>query len=466
MNCLYRIRSLFTGPRQSPPVELPAAEIRLFALWIAFCLFLSVLLLMLPRDAHAILTIDVCGHSTWTCQENEVVGATGGASKVECDPLTADCRIKENEIKLNPKTPLDTPSGWTAPVPPAIEPTPPSTTGTQTFGYPSYTGPLNTTQAICDNMPAATIMAAPNGNLYYHNVSPAAEVIGANGLTWNQTGFCTVGGVGHTVRDAFAGCAAGYTYSGGTCTLNNPAIVLKPADGKCTIKRDGNSFSGDTRDPDCSVNPGVVVSGSTVTVSPSPTGTENLRYKFEPDGSGSITHSKPDGTGSTVEKRVVFGPPDSTTGDSPVLGTQESKYSGTGSLKGENPLGEIPTDYNRETTQQSILAELKKDRKIDETGMPTDSSLSGPDAQFNTESNNRKTALEGIANRTELGLGLSITWPVSTCNDPTFEIPGTGKSMTVPMCARRPDLQAVGNWMVAILAGFYIFTLGAGALRT
>lgn len=430
---------------------------------LVICLLLIV---FLPRSAHAAMTIDVCGHSLYQCAENEKVGASTGRSTVECDPVTADCQVKQNEIMLNPKTPLDTPSGWTAPVPPSVEPTPPSTTSSPWAAYPNV--------PAADYSNCSSAAGWTPGQIYYEpgtgrgvtvvsNGSPNTYPV-PNGFSFSFT--CFGAGFSAGIAHSNSACPAGYTRSGGTCNLTNAATVPKPSDGKCTIKRDGNSFTGDTRDPDCSVNPGVTVSGSEVTVSPKPTGTENVRYKFEADGSGTVTHSVPGTDGTTTQRTVQFGAPNPSTGDSLVTGTREAKFTGTGSLQNPSAQGELPTDYNRETTQQSILAELKKDRKIDETGTPTDGALTDQKAQFDSESDARKSAMEGIANVTNLGLGLSITWPVSSCDDPSFEIPGTSKSAVIPMCSRRGDLQAIGNWMVAIFAAFYIFTLGAGALRS
>lgn len=432
----------------------------------SFFVFVVFCALGAPGMARAAMTIDVCGHSLLQCAENEKIGASVGRSTVECDPVTSDCQVKKNDIMLNPKTPLDTPSGWTAPVPPSVEPTPPSTTTRDFQGTPEYTGPNSTAQQICDGIPAATpyhVTSPPQ--FLYHNAGSAIEVNGTFGLTWGFVGNCTVGGVSHSVRIATAGCPSGYTLGSGTCNLNNAAAVIKPSDGKCTIKRDGNSFTGDSRDPDCSVNPGVSISGSTVTISPKPTGSENVRYSFTPDGGGTVSHSVPGTDGTTTQRTVQFGAPDGA-GDSLVTGTREAKFTGTGSLQNPNAQGDMPTDYNRETTQQGILAELKKDRKIDETGTPSDASLKGASDAFDAEASSRQSALEGVGNVTNLGLGLSITWPVASCEDPTFAMPGTSHSLTVPMCAARPNLQAGLNWLVAVLTAFQIFTIGTSGVRS
>lgn len=441
---------------------------------LAISFFLSMLvaivLLVAAHVSHAAMTIEICGGSNYTCKEPDKIGTPSwqGGSAVECDPVNADCQVKRNEITVNPKTPLATPSGWTAPVPPSVEPTPPSTSSNLVTSYPSAPPP---NPGYCE------VGVWDVGTPYYDAANNRAVGVYSNGpgthpapSGWSFQSTCVRPGASGSWAFFIIGgiCPSGYTWNSGTgmCELSNANAVMKPTDGKCTIKRNGNSFSGDTRDPDCSSNPGVVVSGDTVTVSPKNGSSENVRYKFEPAGTGSITISKPNDDGTTTQRTIVFGSPDGTTGEVAITGTKVQTFSGTGDQASSSPVGELPTDYNRETTQQSILAELKKDRKIDETGTPTDSALSSAVTSFDNENATRLSSMEGVANVTELGLGLSITWPVSSCEDPSYEIPGTGKNLVVPMCAHRGDLQSITNWLVAILAALYIFTLGVGALRT
>lgn len=256
-------------------------------------------------------------------------------------------------------------------------------------------------------------------------------------------------------------------YTGATrpaCTLQNAALVVKPSDNKCTIKRVGNTFSGDTRDPDCSVQPNVSVSGSAVTITPVSSSVETGKIEFQTDGSGYIEMSKPNTDGTTTKTRVTFGPPNATTGQSITTGTSSETYKGTGTSTGTTPQGEMPTDYNRETTQQAILSKLQEGTTIDETGVPTDSSLSAQKSLLDDATTARITAIEGSGNVTDLGLGLSITWPTTTCVDPSFEIPGTGKNLVVSMCDKRPDIQLAMNWLISILAAFSIFQIGAAAV--
>lgn len=66
--------------------------------------------------------------------------------------------------------------------------------------------------------------------------------------------------------------------------------------------------------------------------------------------------------------------------------------------------------------------------------------------------------------KTELGLGLSITWPTAGCSNPSFAIPGGRGSLVVPMCEKRSDIQAILNWFVSIVTAFVLFGIGINAL--
>lgn len=456
-------------------------------LLLAYLLFLVLMMAeSFYSSAHAAMVIEICGSAASPCKEPELIGSPSwqGGSSVYCDPVDTNCQVKPNQITVNPKTPLATPAGWTDPVPPSIDPVPPSTTAT---GSPPATaralntpcGGFNTSVDSLTVGDAKFCGDGTNGTGYMCTVNPPpsgwnlADMIGgtnacqSSGGTWRATRSVNCpGGYFDMATNACssATCPSGYTYSGGTCNLSDPSVVQKPSDGTCTIKRVGNSFSGDPLDPDCSANPGVVVNSDTVTVSPKSGSSENAQYKFIPDGSGSITITTPNDDGTTSQRTVVFGPPNPSTGSVAITGTSQATFSGTGSQVGSTPIGELPSDYNRETTQQSILSKLQSGLSIDEAGTPTDGSLSGKLSEFDTASTNRITAMEGVGNVTNLGLGLSITWPVSSCVDPEFTIPHTGKVITIPMCAKRADIQLVLNYLTALLAAITIFSIGAGAL--
>lgn len=456
-------------------------------LLLAYLLFFVLMLAeSFYSSAHAAMVIEICGSAASPCKEPELIGSPSwqGGSSVYCDPVDTNCQVKPNQITVNPKTPLATPAGWTDPVPPSIDPVPPSTTAT---GSPPATartlntscGGFNTGVSDLSNGDAKFCGDGTNATGYMCTTNPppsgwnlvelmqGTNACTTSGGTWRATRSVSCSG-GYwdlaTNSCTSATCPAGYTYSGGTCNLSDPSVVQKPSDGTCTIKRVGNSFSGDPLDPDCSANPGVVVNSDTVTVSPKSGSSENAQYKFIPDGSGSITITTPNDDGTTSQRTVVFGPPNPSTGSVAITGTSQATFSGTGSQVGSTPIGELPSDYNRETTQQSILSKLQSGLSIDETGTPSNSSLAAQKTLLDDATNAQIAQIEGVTNVTNLGLGLSITWPVSSCSDPSFSIPGTGKSLVVPMCEKRSDIQLGLNWLVAMLGAFTLFQIGASAI--
>lgn len=131
--------------------------------------------------------------------------------------------------------------------------------------------------------------------------------------------------------------------------------------------------------------------------------TENTNAEREPTaGSGGA----PDARGGPD---VTTGPGGSGTGNNRV---------GSGSGKGDAGKIEFPTDYNREATQQSVLSELKKARKIDETGTPNgDGADSDAKTAVDGEATKLSTSLSGIVagdGAPDRSWGMSISFP-STC---------------------------------------------------
>ncbi len=90
--------------------------------------------------------------------------------------------------------------------------------------------------------------------------------------------------------------------------------------------------------------------------------------------------------------------------------------------------------------------------------------LTAQQSALNTAAAARETQLGTSTQRTELGLGLSITWPTAGCSNPSFAIPGGRGTLVVPMCEKRADIQAVLNWFVSIVTGFVLFGIGINAL--
>ena len=50
-----------------------------------------------------------------------------------------------------------------------------------------------------------------------------------------------------------------------------------------------------------------------------------------------------------------------------------------------------------------------------------------------------------------------ITWPSTSCVDPSFSI--AGHLLTVPLCEKRADVNAIMGWLMYVLTAFYLFSL-------
>ena len=252
--------------------------------------------------------------------------------------------------KANVPLDYDVPSGWTAPTPPAIQPAPPSSTAPQT-GWASCPSTCNlstlypTQQAACAvNHPEATpnVFSSPGG-------IPTWTCRRPPGLGEGTTQFRSV-------------CVTGYTLSGSNCVLSNASLVQKPSDGKCSVIRSGNTFSGDTRDPDCGTTQ---LTNARVTVSSDETNVQDskgtVKAKINPDGTTTITYNKYNASSSTTSQTTI-----ALDSNGKVIGKSNQTFQGVGTgLQGDSPLGKVdidlPDDYNREATQQQILDALKCD---------------------------------------------------------------------------------------------------------
>lgn len=178
--------------------------------------------------------------------------------------------------------------------------------------------------------------------------------------------------VGSLVYSSQIGCPAGYSLQSGDCVLTDSAAVKWPSDGKCSGKRDGNTWVDHPRDPDCLSNGGG--SGSSVPVGFSKsagndeiTGADSsgksVSAKQNADGSVTVTITAPNADGKTSsQKTIQLGPPGGD-GQVQVTGKSEGNIPGQGSLAGQGPQQggtmDCP-DCAKEGTLKAIKDELQK----------------------------------------------------------------------------------------------------------
>ena len=269
------------------------------------------------------------------------------------------------QVNLNAQTPLPVPVGWTPAVPPAVQPVPPPSipapaAGTLYYVY-GYT-PNVSLSALC----AQITLALSGGSTFYHQSSCQ---VGTGGYTMSNSSGVVVNRGDITSGPAPVTCPAGYVVSGGntTCMISVPTAVIKPPTGTCHIIRVGNTFTVDNQSADCAKSPtgvGYSVNGNTVGLS-APDG-RRASVSINADGSSTITDTLPSAAGvtpsTTTTTTVGLGVPDVSTGTTAVGGVGQTTTMGTGSQNqptvASAPPIQMPTDYNREATQQAIEADL------------------------------------------------------------------------------------------------------------
>lgn len=280
---------------------------------------------------------------------------------------------KRLEVKLNPKDPLKTPSGWTAPASGQVEPSPPAS-GVVGGGGTEYKDPGGTSWKATpeaagldwfnrlSNAPGAwTFSSCPNANQRTYSVAPASG-------NYAATLFCNGSYYTDVILSQRAGaitCAAGYTVSGSSCVLSNAAVVVKPADNMSEIKRVGNVFYADARDTADGLPDGVVITPDKVSL------VDALGNKWETsiraDGTSDVveTKARTDGSAKTDRTTLALSAPDATTGAVVVTGAKAEVLSGTGILATDGTSATGSSDA-KDATLQAIKSSIDAENtKVD-----------------------------------------------------------------------------------------------------
>ena len=229
-------------------------------------------------------------------------------------PATSDTSAQLT-VKLNPKDPLPTPTGWTAPVPPSIAPNPPSSATSAFSSYAPFGG-ITATGTTAEAAIRAGVIA---DNAYLLSVASALHYTVTSCVV--STSKCIV----HNDRDnvnndrtASVTCPTGYVVNSfSACILNNAATVVEPSNGNCQVIRTGNTFSGRSNDPDCSVS-SPAMSGATVeplVVTMMRADGAFVTTVINSDGSTTVTESYPDIANSKTNKLITtYSSPNPSTG--------------------------------------------------------------------------------------------------------------------------------------------------------
>lgn len=226
-------------------------------------------------------------------------------------------------VKLNPKDPLAIPSGWVAPVPPAVAATPPATAaGTNGYTNPFQSTVYSTAQNACQaGVVNAYGAAYPGSYGVATNLNCSVRYSSGGEIsTFNMTSSTT-------------SCGAGYTFISGHCQLSNPAVINEPADGNCQIMRVGNTFSVNSKDPDCATtNP--TMSGAAVgtgTISMMRADGSVATVSINSDGTTTVAESYPDvSSAKTNTLTTNYSAPNPSTGEVDLTGISTGSTAGIG----------------------------------------------------------------------------------------------------------------------------------------
>jgi len=394
-----------------------------------------------------------------------VVGAAVGFVALGSNTTPAAAPVL---VHINAAEPLPTPSGWTAPVSPSIEPKAPNVSQYECpAGHTCNDSTANSTNAC--SWPLGEIHVTP-GNVAYKRIATFPE------SGWAHQLNC--GGAYVYAKSAYlAQCPSGYTASGGVCVATVGAVT-KPSDSKCTIIRTGNTFAADPNDPDCSAGVGtdVTISGTEIEARPS---NQKQKVKINGDGSVTTTTTTINTTNNTTTTTTINVSNGSGVGNTKITGIGTTTVSGTGDQAGTTPIPNSGEDGKAtEATLSAAKAKLDQIKdgqcggtgqpscKIDETGTPTESTLGDAKTDVDSKYSAHTDAIAGVTNKTgaDLGFGLSITWPSGSCTNPTFALPKAG-SLTIDFCGKRAPIIAALEWLVLFCTIWMIVNIGFNAVE-
>lgn len=439
-------------------------------------LLAALFLTVVVSPAHAIFPLGfglglVSGISTSGLTLPTVLSAVGIGSLVAMVSMhdttsTPSASNQAVSVMLNPKSELPKrPAGWAPPASGSVQPVGPNQTTTQTQS-------------------TSTQYAYRTSSIYPSTRPTPEEACQASNACWHATGDgwcsttapCGPYGVGQMVQISTVnmglGCPSGWTLSAGQCTKTVTApTTAKPVDNHCTVMRVGNLFSADPYDPDCSVSGSdpsnnVTISGDGQTVVATLPDGSSIHVNVQPDGTAVITDTRPvNGGAQTQETKVQVSAPDSSTGQTKVIGKSTSTYEGSGTQKATSPNSTVSLDKTglaTEGTQSGIKSVLDSiDGKLTPTGSE-DTTLS----VAKTALDNAAVAHTGIFSDLTSGThGFTWDWlpdiPASgACSNPTVNVKGA--SLTVDFCTAAGYTREALSWLIYIFGGFMIFNILTG----
>lgn len=371
--------------------------------------------------------------------------------------------VMEIPLGTSRNRPLSTPSNYSPPANNNSQPIPPSVNGS----------PVNTCTIYGFVSSPDCVAARQQAIDYWKSLYPASAACAVfTGGTTASPSVAISGCAGGTLGGTFASvCPAGYAASGSSCVLSNAAAVQKPADGRCQILVSVAGYVVDPNDPECggaAANLGVTVTPSKISVT-KPGSLTNGEVTINGDGSRTVTYKTSNVTNNTTTITTVNLIPTSDGQNAIVSGNSTTVVAGTGTAAGSTPAApaaptiNIPTDYNREATQQQIKSSvdtLHGDMDSSAFSQPADPAVPADLAS----AENKKITDELVASETSFNNFKLLNWstwipvfPASSCSPFTGTV--LNKSISWDFCPKIALLNELIGWLLAVFAAWSISSL-------
>ncbi|WP_296642443.1 hypothetical protein [Thiobacillus sp. 65-1402] len=391
------------------------------------------------------------------------IGAAVAGLTFALDP--ASNQSSNLDVQLSPAAVLPVPPGWKPAPPGSVEPVAPDTLPLsgkfrKTVSSPLYDSP----DAACAN-----------------------ETNSVNQYTWipeppSTFPDGTISGVCKSVRfsDGYVGystvlfvssCPSGYSVSNGSCVKTDESAVQKPPDDRCGIKRTGNSFAVDPRDPDCASGkiPATTAVQPNIITSNKPDGSSKS-IQINPDGSSTVNESRPNNGNNTTETNTTTLSAPDASGASKVTGQGSGVAPGTGTQAGTST---TPVNVNFDKAglaTEGTLTGIKTDTAaIKDALSPKD-----VDSSLGDQKSALDTAMDGLA--ALFGAEVSKSAVIeddfsiggflpAQCGCAPLTMTILGKTASYNWCGPMETFKGVFSWVIGLLTALYVlslFRLGGG----
>lgn len=382
------------------------------------------------------------------------IGALIAGIQFGTDPVVN--QTGEVEVQLSPSAQLATPAGWTAPTSGQVEPTPPSTGSPPSLCYKSDPNNIPCQSGTGD------MQSYLRSRYGYASIVCSMVNDGVNPEYMNceqQPYFSMSFGKNYS-------CSPGYANQSGSCVLSDPSLVMKPSDSRCTIKRTGNSFDVDPRDPDCAsgkIPATTAISSNVITMTKADGSTKAVTINA--DGSSTITESRPNNSTNTTETNTTTLSAPDASGAVKVTGQGSGVAPGTGTQVGSSaPPVNVNFDKSGLATE-STAAGIKSSVDAIKDGLDpgsADSSLSTQKSAFDSAMDGLTSMFASEPSRSLTGLDDDFSlggYLPAQCGCTPLTMTFHGHTASYDWCAPMAVFKDVLSWMFGMLTAVYVLSL-------